>query len=84
MGSINGTWVVCVYVSLSYLLLRVPRVVCAPHPPVLCSPSQHIRQTVLTRANSKNQVENVAEETEAAVAQAIATDKTPEVRPVSV
>ncbi|XP_050714789.1 histone deacetylase 4-like isoform X9 [Eriocheir sinensis] len=39
---------------------------------------QHIRQTVLTRANSKNQVENVAEETEAAVAQAIATDKTPE------
>lgn len=41
---------------------------------------QHIRQTVLTRANSKNQVENVAEETEAAVAQAIATDKTPEGR----
>lgn len=44
------------------------------------SSPQHIRQTVLTRANSKNQVENVAEETEAAVAQAIATDKTPEVR----
>ncbi|XP_022251824.1 histone deacetylase 4-like isoform X3 [Limulus polyphemus] len=30
---------------------------------------QHIRQTVLTRASSKNQVENVEEETEAAVAQ---------------
>ncbi|KAG0727417.1 Histone deacetylase 4 [Chionoecetes opilio] len=42
---------------------------------------QHIRQTVLTRANSKNQVENVAEETEAAVAQAIGTDRPPEVRP---
>lgn len=40
---------------------------------------QQIRHAVLTRANSKNQVENVAEETEAAVAQAIATDKTPEV-----
>nr|XP_045592377.1 histone deacetylase 4-like isoform X2 [Procambarus clarkii] len=40
---------------------------------------QHIRQTVLTRSGSKNHVENVAEETEAAVAQAIATDKTPEV-----
>ncbi|XP_071518120.1 histone deacetylase 4 isoform X5 [Panulirus ornatus] len=39
---------------------------------------QHIRQTVLTRSGSKNHVENVAEETEAAVAQAIATDKTPE------
>ncbi|KAG8186124.1 hypothetical protein JTE90_022713 [Oedothorax gibbosus] len=30
---------------------------------------QHIRQTVLTRASSKNQVENVEEETEAAMAQ---------------
>ncbi|XP_013777776.1 histone deacetylase 4-like [Limulus polyphemus] len=30
---------------------------------------QHIRQTVLTRVSSKNQVENVEEETEAAVAQ---------------
>ncbi|XP_076349298.1 histone deacetylase 5-like isoform X2 [Tachypleus tridentatus] len=30
---------------------------------------QHIRQTVLTRASSKNQVENVEEETEAAIAQ---------------
>ncbi|MPC22842.1 Histone deacetylase 4 [Portunus trituberculatus] len=46
------------------------------------SPPAHARplppKAVLTRANSKNQVENVAEETEAAVAQAIATDKTPE------
>ncbi|XP_066967778.1 histone deacetylase 4 isoform X13 [Macrobrachium rosenbergii] len=40
---------------------------------------QHIRQTVLSRTPSKNHVENVAEETEAAVAQAIAPDKTPEV-----
>ncbi|XP_066967779.1 histone deacetylase 4 isoform X14 [Macrobrachium rosenbergii] len=39
---------------------------------------QHIRQTVLSRTPSKNHVENVAEETEAAVAQAIAPDKTPE------
>ncbi|KAG1678324.1 Histone deacetylase 4 [Nymphon striatum] len=30
---------------------------------------QHIRQTVLTRANSKNHVENLEEETEAAIAQ---------------
>ncbi|XP_076326212.1 histone deacetylase 5-like isoform X2 [Tachypleus tridentatus] len=34
-----------------------------------CLLRQHIRQTVLTRASSKNQVENVEEETEAAVAQ---------------
>uniref|UniRef100_T1JB29 Histone deacetylase n=1 Tax=Strigamia maritima TaxID=126957 RepID=T1JB29_STRMM len=41
---------------------------------------QHIRQTVLTRASSKNQVENVEEETEAAVAQEMKDlDKQPEV-----
>ncbi|XP_069990018.1 histone deacetylase 4 isoform X12 [Penaeus vannamei] len=39
---------------------------------------QHIRQTVLIRKGSNNHVENVAEETEAAVAQAIAHEKTPE------
>lgn len=39
---------------------------------------QQLRQTVLTRSVNKNHVENVAEETEAAVAQAIAHDKTPE------
>ncbi|KAK7024265.1 Histone deacetylase 7 [Halocaridina rubra] len=39
---------------------------------------QQLRNTVLSRTPSKNHVENVAEETEAAVAQAIAPDKTPE------
>lgn len=39
---------------------------------------QHIRQTVLTRANSKNQVENVEEETEAAVAQEMKEALSPE------
>ncbi|KAK3853688.1 hypothetical protein Pcinc_039779 [Petrolisthes cinctipes] len=52
-----------------------------PHQPTLDHHllKQHIRQTVLIRSGSKNHVENVAEETEAAVAQAIATDRTPEV-----
>ncbi|XP_042904634.1 histone deacetylase 4 isoform X2 [Parasteatoda tepidariorum] len=40
---------------------------------------QHIRQTVLTRASSKNQVENVEEETEAAVAQEMKESGQPEV-----
>ncbi|RXG51952.1 Histone deacetylase 4 [Armadillidium vulgare] len=37
---------------------------------------QHIRQAVLKRTSSKNHVENVEEETEAAVAEAIASEKT--------
>ncbi|KFM68134.1 hypothetical protein X975_27199, partial [Stegodyphus mimosarum] len=40
---------------------------------------QHIRQTVLTRASSKNQVENVEEETEAAMAQEMKDAGQPEV-----
>ncbi|GFU59777.1 histone deacetylase 4 [Nephila pilipes] len=40
---------------------------------------QHIRQTVLTRASSKNQVENVEEETEAAMAQEMKEAEQPEV-----
>ena len=41
---------------------------------MLLFPLQHVRQTVLTRTGSKNHVENVEEETEAAVAQAIAPE----------
>lgn len=36
---------------------------------------QHIRQTVLTRAGSRSQVENVEEETEAAVAREMSRDR---------
>ena len=53
---------------------------------LLCS--QHVRKTVLTRSGSKNHVENVEEETEAAVAQAIAPDTRglgpPQVGPVGI
>ncbi|KAK4328764.1 hypothetical protein Pmani_000854 [Petrolisthes manimaculis] len=47
-----------------------------PHQPTLDHHllKQHIRQTVLIRSGSKNHVENVAEETEAAVAQANAPE----------
>ncbi|KAB7506517.1 Histone deacetylase 4 [Armadillidium nasatum] len=43
-------------------------------PPI--NEAQHIRQAVLKRTGSKNHVENVEEETEAAVAEAIASEKT--------
>ncbi|GAB6026765.1 Histone deacetylase 4, variant 2 [Chamberlinius hualienensis] len=44
---------------------------CSPSYSCMSPYSKHIRQTVLTRAGSKNHVENVEEETEAAVALAL-------------